>query len=212
MSIPGLTSVYRKKKPQIKRRLKEFRRFETATNKDIFAELTFCLLTPGTKALNGDKAVKNLKRSGLLFNGKEHSISKSLRSIVRFHNNKASYIVAARRFFKNGKGIDIKSRLDKKNIIGTRNWLAKNVKGLGLKEASHFLRNIGLGRGLSILDVHILKNLKRYNVIKEIPDSINRRTYIEIEDKLRIFAKKVSIPIEELDLLFWSNQTGFIFK
>ena len=34
----------------------------------------------------------------------------------------------------------------------------------------------------------------------------------EIEEKLKIFAKKVNIPVEELDLLWWSEEEGTIFK
>lgn len=65
----------------------------------------------------------------------------------------------------------------------------ENIKGLGCKEASHFLRNIGLGNDMAILDIHILGNLKRYKVIEEIPSSISRKNYLNIEDKMRKFCK-----------------------
>jgi len=81
-----------------------------------------------------------------------------------------------------------------------------------MKEASHFLRNIGLGKDLAILDRHILKNLKEYGVINEIPKSITKKVYIAIEDKMREFSKRINIPMDELDLLFWSKETGIIFK
>jgi len=203
---------YRQKRPLIRKRLKEFDKFATSTNRAIFTELAFCLFTPGTKAINGDRAVRALRESNLLFEGSQRAIANLLRGIVRFHNNKASYLVAAQKLFKSGKSIDIKRILDRTDILNTREWLVSNVKGIGYKEASHFLRNIGLGKGLSILDVHILKNLERCKVIDEIPASISRRTYIKIEDKMRRFASSINIPIEELDLLFWSSQTGFIFK
>jgi len=113
-----------------------------------------------------------------------------------------------------GKGdrLDLKQRLDFKDPIATREWLVANIKGMGYKEASHFLRNIGLGKGLAILDVHILKNLKRYGVLKKMPASLTKKTYLEIEEKMRRFSKKIGIPLEELDLLLWASETGFIFK
>ncbi|MCP8310628.1 MAG: hypothetical protein L6N94_03925, partial [Candidatus Methylarchaceae archaeon HK01M] len=89
---------------------------------------------------------------------------------------------------------------------------AENVMGMGMKEASHFLRNIGLGEGLAILDRHILKNLRDYDVINQIPKSITKKVYIDIEDKMREFSKRIDIPMDELDLLFWSEETGMIFK
>ena len=84
--------------------------------------------------------------------------------------------------------------------------------GLGYKEASHFLRNIGLGEEFAILDRHILRNLARLKVIPEVPVSITKKRYLEIEEKLRRFAADIGIPVAELDLLFWSKETGWIFK
>jgi len=58
-----------------------------------------------------------------------------------------------------------------------------------------------------------LKNLKRYGVINRIPPSMGaRKVYVAIEDKMRSFSRDIGIPMDELDLLFWSMQTGFIFK
>jgi N-glycosylase/DNA lyase len=88
----------------------------------------------------------------------------------------------------------------------------RNVKGIGYKEASHFLRNIGFGQHLAILDVHILRNMVRYGVIESVPKNISRSVYLELENKLKGFAKKIGIPMDELDLLFWSSETGEIFK
>jgi N-glycosylase/DNA lyase len=207
-----LLREYSAKKFEIKNRLKEFARLTELGNKKLFRELVFCILTPGTKATKGDEAVKALAEAGLLLKGSQRQISAELKGVVRFHNNKARYIVLARNFFTNGKGIDIKNKLDRYNTISTRNWFAENVKGIGYKEASHFLRNIGLGKGLAILDTHILHNLKRYRVIDEIPASTSRRAYLDIEERMRRFSKRIGIPLEELDLLFWSRQTGFIFK
>ncbi len=90
--------------------------------------------------------------------------------------------------------------------------LVRNIKGFGYKEASHFLRNIGMGKDIAILDRHILKNLKRYGAIKKIPSHMSTRQYLDIEDKARRFARKIRIPLDELDLLFWSRETGEIFK
>ena len=83
---------------------------------------------------------------------------------------------------------------------------------MGYKEASHFLRNIGFADDLAILDRHILKNLKIFGIIDEIPKSLSKKKYIEIEEKMRNLANEVNIPLSHLDLLFWSKETGEIFK
>ncbi|MHA1860705.1 MAG: 8-oxoguanine DNA glycosylase, partial [Candidatus Ranarchaeia archaeon] len=90
--------------------------------------------------------------------------------------------------------------------------LADEVRGLGLKEASHFLRNIGKGDKLAILDRHVLRNLNVLGVISDIPRSITKRRYHAIEKKMAMFASEIGIPIQHLDLLFWFNETEYILK
>lgn len=209
--MKDLIEDYKKKKGSIKKRLRYFKEVNKQSDKDLFAELCFCILTPQAKAIICDEAVNNLKKAGALYRGSRRDIRPYLKG-VRFPNNKSKYIVATRSFFRNGGDLDIKGKLDPKDPFKTRDWLVKNVRGLGYKEASHFLRNIGLGEGLAILDRHILKNLKRYGVIKKIPDSLNRKEYLNIEKRMKEFFGKINIPIEEADLLFWSRETGFIFK
>ena len=206
-----LLSSYRKKRYQIRKKLKEFEDLYKGKDEHIFRELCFCILTPQSKAIYCDEAIRKLVRSGLLSKGDKSDIKASLRR-VRFPNSKASYLIAARKVFKNSRGFDVKSKIDEGNIPKTREWFVKNIKGLGYKEASHFLRNIGLGDNIAILDIHILRNLKKYRVIKEIPSSISRKIYLDIENKMREFSLKIVISLPELDLLLWSNQTGFIFK
>jgi len=209
--MKGLLADYKSKKKEIRQRLRYFRDIYGKNERDIFSELCFCILTPQARAVVCDKAIKGLQKKGVLFKGSVRDIRLYLKG-VRFPNNKAGYLVAARDFFRNGKGLDIKSRLCEKDSFGTRDWLVKNIKGLGYKEASHFLRNVGLGKGMAILDRHILKNLKRYGVIKRIPDSLGRKEYMKIENKMRVFLKHMNISMEEMDLLFWSRETGMIFK
>jgi len=206
-----LLADYKNRKKEIKDRLQYFERVHNKSDKEIFKELCFCILTPQAKAVVCDEAVERLQKNGLLFNGSEKDIRPHLRG-VRFPNNKARYLVLVRRLFKNGRSIDIKGKISTKDPFKARDWLVKNVKGFGYKEASHFLRNIGLGKDMAILDRHILKNLKRFGIIKKIPASLSKMGYIKIENRMRGFLKKINIPMEEVDLLFWSRETGMIFK
>ncbi|MBU1630565.1 MAG: DNA lyase, partial [Candidatus Omnitrophica bacterium] len=90
--------------------------------------------------------------------------------------------------------------------------IPNGVKGIGYKEASHFLRNIGLGENIAILDRHILRNLKELGVIKEILSSISKKKYLEIEGKMKEFSVSANIPMDHLDLVFWYKETGEVFK
>ena len=126
---------------------------------------------------------------------------------MRFGNNKAKYIVNARNIF-NETMKRIRANQKPEEL---RDYLVENVRGMGYKESSHFLRNIGF-LDFAILDRHILKNLKKYGVIKEVPKSLTPKRYLEIEEKMKEFSNAVKIPLSHLDLLFWSNETGEIFK
>ena len=189
-------------KNEIKSRL---RQFSSLQDSDYFYELCFCLLTPQSNAQKCWQAVEKLKKCR--FQGSK--IELCLRQNTRFYRNKSGYIKEAIR-----KWVEIKEKIMKiKEVIELRNWLAENVKGLGYKEASHFLRNIGKSKNkIAILDRHILRNLKGYSVIKEIPKTISKKAYLDIEAGMRIFSEKTGIPLDEFDLLLWAKETGKVFK
>ncbi|MBU1127610.1 MAG: N-glycosylase/DNA lyase [Candidatus Omnitrophica bacterium] len=209
--IRKIISEHTSKKRFIKNRLKEFRSIWNSSDKKIFSELCFCICTPQSKAVSCDQAISRLSANGALFKGGLGEIRAGLKG-VRFPNNKAKYIARARDLFTQNEVIKIKEKIRVSDIPGTRYWFARNVTGIGLKEASHFLRNIGFGKDLAVLDVHILRNMSACGLISSIPNSIPEKTYLLMEDKLRKFSKKINIPMDELDLLFWSHDTGEIFK
>jgi N-glycosylase/DNA lyase len=211
-AVPALQALYQERKEAIQNRLAEFRQVMTWKDEEVFGELCFCLLTPQSSAKVCWEAVTALKQKTLLLKGQPPELEPYLRS-VRFSDSKGKYIVEARSMFSNDGKIQLKSRISSfYNPFERREWFVENVKGLGYKEASHFLRNIGLGEEFAILDRHILRNLNQLGVIPEIPTSITKKRYLEIEEKLRRFAAEIGIPMADLDLLFWSKETGWIFK
>lgn len=207
-----IEEVYKKFKNDIDMAIKGYEETIYYDEKDYFAEIAFCILTPQSKARNAWAAIEKLKENGLLYTGNEEDIVEYL-NVVRFKNNKAKYLIELRNLMtRNGK-------LDSKNILKEigdvfekRNWILKNIKGMGLKEAAHVLRNLGYGRYLAILDRHVLKNLMELGVIKEIPKTLTPKIYFEIEEKMKEYSKYVNIPMDALDLVFWSQQAGEVFK
>ena len=211
--INEIHSIYKEKKSEIVARISDFKRkWIEADESLIFHELLFCLLTPQAKAKNAWNAVERLIESGDLYKGDKKIISTYLNT-VRFKNNKASYILEARnKFLYNGNPKIIDKISENIELFEKRKWLVKNIKGFGFKEASHFLRNIGFVEEITILDRHIIRNLKLLDIIKDIPNSISELKYYEIEKKMLIFSENIQIPAEHLDLLFWYKENGEIFK
>lgn len=212
-ALSSLLKLYNQVRTTIEKRMNEFRSlWEEGDEEEVFAELVFCLLTPQSKAKWCWKAVTNLRKDGLLFKGTKEEIRKRLQ-LTRFRNRKAEYIVLAQKQFVKEEKPMLKHFLREfKNPFEARNWLVKNVKGMGYKEASHFLRNIGLGEDFAILDRHILKNLFVLGVISSVPHNLTERKYIKIEEKMRDFSSKTGIQMAHLDLLLWYKETGEVFK
>jgi len=202
MNVKELLTEYKKKRFIINSRLNDFKNVK---EEDWFYEMCFCILTPQSTARGADKAIQALKK--LDFKNKNFDPTPCLLGETRFHNNKGKYLLEAK-----SKYNEIENKLKNSNdSFELREWLVKNIKGYGYKESAHFLRNIG-HRDLAILDRHILKNLVKLNVVKEVPKSLTPKVYFEIEEKFKKFSNEIKIPIDELDLLFWSMETGEVFK
>ncbi len=210
--VSELKSLHKAREKIIRERLREFRETGKDSDERILAELCFCICTPQSKAKSAwYNAIQPLMTSMRLYAVSELELMSCLRKAgVRFHRKKAGYIVLARKQFSQG---GVREKIGEyKNIFEFRDYLVENVKGLGMKEASHFLRNIGLGQDLTILDRHILKNLVKLGIIDKLPGNLTRGKYLEIEDKMRRLSGEIGIPLDELDLLLWFKETGEVFK
>lgn len=185
--------------------------------KSWFSELCFCILTSNSKANTALNIQAQLGEEGFL-SLSENDLSQVIRSNHhRFHNVKARYIILARQF-SNIKEIiqDIAGNPDKgdvssKGVIEAREWLVENVKGLGYKEASHFLRNVGY-ENVAILDRHIVRLLFENNYVNHYTNSFSRKSYLEYERVLAKICKEVGLSQAELDLYLWYIKTGRILK
>jgi len=186
-----------KVKDIIDQRMREFS--ETGKDeKEIFRELCFCILTAGTSAELGIKTIERL--GDVIFFGSEEDIRKKLKEIYRFHTKRAGYIFLARENFPK---INLKSKKVREDLV-------KNIKGIGMKEASHFLRNIGFNN-YAIVDFHIIDFLVK-NGLLEKPKTLSPKKYLEVENILREIAKKANLSLGELDLYLWYLETGTVLK
>ncbi|HZK75509.1 MAG TPA: DNA lyase [Candidatus Kapabacteria bacterium] len=199
-------SIYEERRKAIRRRLEDFAAIPAS---QYFYELAFCLLTPQSSAANAEATIAELERDHFLEIGFDPvPYLRDPRHYIRFHNTKAKRLLACRDRFP-----ELLPSLTNKKFSpeGKRDIVLEQVNGLGMKEASHFLRNIGV-RSLAILDRHILKHLLRLEVIDAIPTSLTTKRYLDIESRWKEFSKQIGISLDELDLLFWSMETGEIRK
>jgi N-glycosylase/DNA lyase len=191
-------------KNQIDKRIQEFKNTNKESNKQLFNELCFCLLTAN---FNAEKSIIIQKNVGEYFlKDSKDEITKKLKNFGhRFPNARAEYIHRAKKC--KDKLNKIISFDDKKEV---REWLVKNVTGISYKESSHFLRNVGFD-DYAIIDFHIIDLLVKYDIIKK-PKTITKNKYLEIEKILKKIAQKTNLTLAELDLYLWYIETGKILK
>jgi len=206
MEVNLLKQEYAKYREEIKSKLAEFKNLQEL---DYIHELFFCLLTPQSKAEKCWQAVEELKSCEI----EKGKIENCLKTKTRFYRNKTRYLIeAANKWLTINKLINSnKSPIEIRQLITDNNSKYK-IKGLGMKEASHFLRNINRSKNqLAILDRHILRKLQELGIISEIPN-LNNKNYLLIEKKMKKFADNIKIELDDLDLLFWKIESGRIFK
>jgi len=191
-------------KQVIDSKIKEFRKIRT-DSKQLFKELCFCILTAN---FNAERCIKIQEEidEGFLTLTEEELVEKLRELGHRYPNVRAKYVVEARKYANTLKEM-INSFDDVREL---REWLVKNIKGIGYKEASHFLRNIGY-TDVAIIDFHIIDILTEYGLI-ERPRTLTKRRYLEIEELLRSIAKSLGLSLAELDLYLWYMKTGKVLK
>jgi len=189
----------------VESRINEFNEIRSKFHEKIFGELCFCVMTANCSA---EKCIEVQKLIGDGFqNLPEEKLAQNLRlNGYRFPNIRAKYIVQARELQGELKS-NIKTYKDPHKL---REWIVKNIKGLGYKEASHFLRNIGF-TDYAIIDFHILDLLTKFNLIEK-PKTLTKTKYLEIEELLEKIAEGLSLNLAELDLYMWYVETGKVLK
>ena len=189
----------------IQDRLTQFSAVKKKGIAEIFKELCFCIMTANCGA---EKCIEIHEKIGFDFLSlNEQSLIKKFKEYgYRFPNVRSNYIINARAY-QNDILRQVSNTSDESEL---REWLVKNVKGLGYKEASHFARNIGY-KNLAIIDFHIIDLLVKHNIIEK-PKHLSKSKYLEIESILKDLGNKLNLNLAELDLYLWYLETGRILK
>ena len=207
-----LKSSYLDKKDAIITKLNEFKEvFEKGDDNRVFEELAFCMLTSAVGPKMGQRSINAIK--DVLIEGGEEDIYEKLKNVHKYPE-KASFIVHTREYLRSEFDFRLKDLiLSFGDPLERRDFFAlnKNIKGIGFVQASHFLRNIGF-TGYAILDKNIVLSLYQFEIIDNPKPPTTRKKYLEVEGKLKEFARELGIGTDELDLLLWSEKTGHIPK
>lgn len=213
LTIEKIKTAYSTRGAEIRARIKEFEAiWETGTDELLWEEMVFCFFTGGCSAKMGLRSIEAVRP--ILLNGNHAELADALRGKHRYPNARAGYIVASREFLQEHCEMRLRRKLQSfNNHLERRDWLVKEkgIKGLGYKEASHFLRNVGF-KGYAILDKHVLRSLAELKIIDDAKPPSTRLKYLTIENQLKKLADSAEIDFDELDLVLWSLKTGEILK
>lgn len=214
-----LQVLYREHKQRYGRFMEEnIARGKSDNAKELFSHLCYNLLLARVDAGVALDAITYLKENKVLFNGSSRAIEAALAGLGYRFPNRADWICENRaRFFEDGCEIGIVTLvhgLSSMHPADARNYLADNIKGLGMKAASHFLRGLGLSYNeLAILDTYILGWLAKFRAIEEneATESLTKKRYLDIERRMKEWNNsEVHIPLDILDLLLWEMGRGDI--
>lgn len=211
-SFEELKRSYAMKKPLISERMREFAEIYAQDDEAIFMELCFCIFTAGASAKMGLASIDAIK--DIILTATADELEARIEGKHRYPKARAGYIIHTRDYLQREWDLQMKKLIESfQDRIELRNFFAtsKGIKGIGFKEASHFLRNIGI-KGYAILDKHILRSLHEFGVIDSPKPPTSGKKYLEIEAKLEEFAREIDVDFDDLDLLLWSNKTGEILK
>jgi len=192
-------------KELVDKRIQEFSEIRKGSINKIFKELCFCVMTANCgaeKCIEVHEGIDN----GFL-NLSEAQLSERFKDLgYRFPNLRAKYI-AEDQNYKHMLENMLKNNGGEHEL---RDWIAKTMKGIGYKEASHFLRNIGY-KNYAIVDFHIIDLLVKHELYQR-PKTLTKKKYLEVETLLKDIASNLNLNLAELDLYLWYLETGKILK
>ncbi len=165
-------------------------------DEEIFYDLCFCLLSPQTNFKNIRKVIDRLIKLDFYNKDYDREFLEEIVKPARFYRNKTKFLLGAK---KNIEKILWFLESDREYTI-KRDFLVKSVKGLGMKVASHFLRNLG-NIDFAIIDTHIIKFM-------ECKHPGNNKEYLKIEKKFQKKAKEMDLTPAELDALVWKKYSN----
>ena len=188
----------------------------------IWEELCFCILSANVSFELAKSTIAVLSEKGLLDHDWLNEDGKS--SLILFHEMDKSLFLplkknggfrkyrypkkrsiqianAARAIYASNTLKQILSELD--SDVEARKFFVKQISGIGIKEASHFLRNIGYSNSLAIIDVHVLAFLKEFLLVDIENQSLTLQQYVKIEKILKNFVEHHNLDLGLFDLAVW---------
>ncbi|MCI4455700.1 MAG: N-glycosylase/DNA lyase [Sulfolobus sp.] len=187
-------------------RVEEFKLNNIADEDVWFRELVLCVLTANSSFVSAYKVLGYVMEE---FDKGTYRFEQVLKERgYRFYELKAKYLKNLVKYRGRIKSW-IKPLADRSQALA-REVLANEIYGIGMKEASHFLRNVGYF-DLAIVDKHVMRFSINSGLVRPFK-TLTRSRYLEIERKLKELAHQLGMSVGILDLFIWHIETGTVLK
>lgn len=122
----------------------------------------------------------------------------------RFPNARSKNIYQAAKTVFSDEGWLSKLLGNSSSERAARDSLVVHIAGIGLKEASHFLRNIRYSKQLAIIDSHVISFLKKIEVIPERNvKTMTPKIYLDLESRLQEICEEYGLNLSIFDMAIW---------
>lgn len=162
------------------------------SEEEVFYHFCFALLVPQTTHKSTMVVISNLKEKKFFDADIPKDEILEIVKPTRFYNNKTRYLLHLKENWNWIYDMTM-ALLDSTKVV--REFLVEMVPGLGMKAASHLLRNLGK-ENVAIIDTHIMKHYG-------FAPPKNDREYLLLEEKMKEDAANNGLSVGELDIYLW---------
>jgi N-glycosylase/DNA lyase len=127
-------------------------------------------------------------------------------SVYPFSISRSNYIIRTTLNIYQFNNTSLKKVLNiSRNEVEARERIFELASGVGYKQASLFLRNIGFSSKLAILDTHVIKYMMIMELLSNFSkkDISNKKKYVEAENTLINYATLRNQLVSRLDIAIW---------
>lgn len=189
---------------------------ETWEGQDAWHHLSICILSSQVPFETAFAAADALRQAGLLRGRYDPDLNSAMGQILaspvvvdgrirhyRFPMSRGRQLAATCKAITEEGGLD-KLLASCRSARDARQWFVRRAPGLGPKQASMFLRNIGFSYDLAILDRHVLEYMAAVGLCEDSKKSIPcLRSYEALENSLRAHAHGLGYNVGLVDRAIW---------
>jgi N-glycosylase/DNA lyase len=175
---------------------------------ELWASMSFCILSSNVRLASANKAHRAICDAPTLFNPTAESddLESRIHDILiqsgyRFHKTKARQLAKSWVALKVNHAKLVEMIAETNDIFAAREYIIKIFPGIGIKQASMFLRDIGTTCELAIIDIHIRRFLSSH--CSEF-DPSNKKAYLRAETWINEIAICHTSSVAAVDLAIWA--------